>query len=65
MHLQHRPKPVVIDDPEDDEWVGTKENLRMFLSQASPQGVATFGNSDAIDTYGDSPYNCLGSGGML
>jgi len=26
-HLQHRPKPVVIGDPEDGERVGTKENL--------------------------------------
>ena len=25
-HLQHRPKLVVIDDPEDGEWVRTKEN---------------------------------------
>lgn len=25
-HLQHRPKLVVVDDPEDGEWVRTKEN---------------------------------------
>jgi hypothetical protein len=25
-HLQHRPKLVVIDDPEDGEWIRTKEN---------------------------------------
>ena len=37
----------------------------MFLSQASPQGMATCGNSDFIDAYGDSPYNFLQSGGML
>ena len=25
-HLQHRPRLVVVDDPEDGEWVRTKEN---------------------------------------
>jgi phage terminase large subunit-like protein len=25
-HLQHRPKLVVVDDPEDGEWIRTKEN---------------------------------------
>jgi hypothetical protein len=25
-HLQHRPKLIVVDDPEDGEWVRTKEN---------------------------------------
>jgi phage terminase large subunit-like protein len=25
-HLQHRPKLVIVDDPEDGEWVRTKEN---------------------------------------